>query len=158
MPRPVSGRRVALFLLIIAVAVLVADLVAYKQDPPAVFESPTNWTLVGLIGGAGGLGLLAGLVLLEGKRVGSLFLTSCFIFVLMSLTTVLALWSIITDSVPVPPAVLRHAPDPAETNQARAVLLAAKATWTCVVISHDSPSFLPTPFQRCANSSWSQVS
>jgi hypothetical protein len=151
--REEAGRRVAVFLLVIGLAVLVVDVVVYNRDPPSVFNEPPNWTLVELIGGTGGLGLLAGLVLLAWKRIRNLLLTGSFVFVTVAITAIAAFVSIASDSVAVPPAVLQHAPAVAATRQAREALSVAKANWTCVIIRHDSTGPLPTPFLRCANRS-----
>jgi hypothetical protein len=96
--RQEAGWRFAVFLVVVVLAVLVVDLVAYRYDPPPVWYLPPNWSLVGLNVGTGALGLLAGLVLPAWKRVRNPVFTGYFVLVMVIMTVVITTWPYIFDT------------------------------------------------------------
>jgi hypothetical protein len=96
--RQEAGWRFAVFLVVVVLAVLVVDLVAYRYDPPPVWYLPPNWSLAGLNVGTGALGLLAGLVLPAWKRVRNPVFTGYFVLVMVIMTVVITTWPYIFDT------------------------------------------------------------
>jgi len=83
-----AGRGTAGLLCLIGLATAIAYVVVFRTNPPSGYHEPPNCGLVELIGGTGGLGLLAGVVVLAWKRVRTGALSGAFTAFMVALTAI----------------------------------------------------------------------